>query len=132
MSDMAPLTCWWSGMPGIDGRCLSGDLTFDDRMASIWIATRLHGALPLERDRTGPARAADRTAESLFQLFQEAKTDQEALRLRLAIAAVVGTMTPGEKHELRAVEQRAKALAALMTRPGRKRATRAGKLAPTG
>jgi hypothetical protein len=120
-------------MPGIDGRCLSGDLTFDDRMASIWIATRLHGALPLERDRTGVARAADKTAESLFQMFQEeAQSDQEALRLRLAVAAVVGTMTPGEKHELVVIKHRAKALAALMVRPGRKVATRARKLAPTG
>lgn len=136
MTDMTPVHCWWQGLPGLDGNCLSGDLTFDDRVAAIAIASRLHGALPLESDRNGPARAAHRTAEELFKMFQQdAETDQEVLRLRLALAFVVSTMTPGEPFEFHKVKSRSQALLRLMNQPGRntpRRATRASRLSAAG
>jgi hypothetical protein len=135
MTDMTPVHCWWQGLPGIDGNCLSGDLTFDDRAAAIAIASRLHGALPLEGDHTGPARAAHKTAEELFKMFQDTETEQEALRSRLALAFVVSTMTPGEPYELHKVKTRSQALLRLMSLAGRKtpkRATRASRLTAAG
>jgi hypothetical protein len=125
MNDMANfISCWWAGIPGIDGNCIPDDITFADRAAAVVIASRLHGALPLETDHTGPARAAERTEESLFGMFQEAKSDAEALRLRLAVAMIVSTITPGEKHDIAQIERRARALAKLMSRPGRRRERR--------
>jgi len=122
MSDMTAITCWWQGIPGIDGNCIPGDLTFADRAAAIVCAARLHGALPPET--SGPARQAERTADGLFEMFQEAATDQEALRLRLAVAMVCSTLVPGEKVDLSAIKRRARWLAAYMNRPSRKASRR--------
>jgi hypothetical protein len=119
---MQPITCWWSGIPGIDGNCLPDSATFADRTAAIVIAGRLHRELPPER--SSAAAAALKTADSLFDWFQDTETNEEALRLRLAVAMVASTLTPGEKPDISALKRRAKWLADYMNKPGRNKAKR--------
>ncbi len=119
---MVSITCWWTGIPGIDGNCIPHDLTFADRAAAIVCAVRLHGALPGENN--GPSQATERTANTLFDMFQETKTEQEGFCLRLAVAMICSTITPSEKPDIDVLKRRAKWLAGYMGRPPRNRQRR--------
>jgi hypothetical protein len=122
MSDMQPITCWWKGLPGIDGDCLTGDLTLDDRAAALQIAARLYGDLP--PSKAFAAKKAEEFADRAFSWFQAAESDQLAWYSRLAVAMVVSTIGATEKPDVEDIRRRANWIVSYLTRKPRNVAKR--------